>query len=180
MQCPSPNCFLCPKISSLCAEEAAAQEQTGQVEECLKVNLLKIKADMCKKVKKLGTVIVFVKNREVVLGTGCVFWKSSYTQYSHWELVTPMDSRRILPGVPDGCCVLLPFYDPLTQIPPFLFYAVPCTVIAWGVTVCCITWCQSWTSWPLNTFIMLKPDILKHSSCAYLVLMLVVGYSGCT
>lgn len=38
------------QISNLCAEEAAAQEQTGQVEECLKVNLLKIKTDTCKKV----------------------------------------------------------------------------------------------------------------------------------
>lgn len=38
------------QISSLCAEEAAAQEQTGQVEECLKVNLLKIKTELCKKV----------------------------------------------------------------------------------------------------------------------------------
>ena len=42
---------VCPEqIASLCAEEAAAQEQTGQVEECLKVNLLKIKTEMCKKV----------------------------------------------------------------------------------------------------------------------------------
>lgn len=39
------------QISRLCAEEAAAQEQTGQVEECLKVNLLKLKQDGCKKVK---------------------------------------------------------------------------------------------------------------------------------
>lgn len=38
------------QISRLCAEEAAAQEQTGQVEECLKVNLLKLKQDTCKKV----------------------------------------------------------------------------------------------------------------------------------
>lgn len=43
--CVSPE-----QISNLCAEEAAAQEQTGQVEECLKVNLLKIKTEMCKKV----------------------------------------------------------------------------------------------------------------------------------
>lgn len=40
----------------MCAEEAAAQEQTGQVEECLKVNLLKIKTEMCKKVKKINWV----------------------------------------------------------------------------------------------------------------------------
>lgn len=38
------------QISRLCPEEAAAQEQTGQVEECLKVNLLKIKVEGCKKV----------------------------------------------------------------------------------------------------------------------------------
>uniref|UniRef100_A0A8C2K0G2 Golgi apparatus protein 1 n=1 Tax=Cyprinus carpio TaxID=7962 RepID=A0A8C2K0G2_CYPCA len=36
------------QITRLCAEEAAAQEQTGQVEECLKNNLLKIKQDECK------------------------------------------------------------------------------------------------------------------------------------
>uniref|UniRef100_A0AAX7V6R8 Golgi apparatus protein 1 n=1 Tax=Astatotilapia calliptera TaxID=8154 RepID=A0AAX7V6R8_ASTCA len=37
------------EISSLCTEEAAAQEQTGQVEECLKINLLKLKKEGCKK-----------------------------------------------------------------------------------------------------------------------------------
>uniref|UniRef100_A0A8C1IFZ6 Golgi apparatus protein 1 n=1 Tax=Cyprinus carpio TaxID=7962 RepID=A0A8C1IFZ6_CYPCA len=36
------------QITRLCAEEAAAQEQTGQVEECLKNNLLKIKQEECK------------------------------------------------------------------------------------------------------------------------------------
>ncbi|TRY58337.1 hypothetical protein DNTS_031780 [Danionella cerebrum] len=36
------------EITRLCAEEAAAQEQTGQVEECLKNNLLKIKQEECK------------------------------------------------------------------------------------------------------------------------------------
>uniref|UniRef100_A0A672PJS1 Golgi apparatus protein 1 n=1 Tax=Sinocyclocheilus grahami TaxID=75366 RepID=A0A672PJS1_SINGR len=36
------------QIPRLCAEEAAAQEQTGQVEECLKNNLLKIKPEECK------------------------------------------------------------------------------------------------------------------------------------
>lgn len=46
------NDFVCLQISRLCPEEAAAQEQTGQVEECLKVNLLKIKQEPCKKVKK--------------------------------------------------------------------------------------------------------------------------------
>uniref|UniRef100_A0A3Q0SY36 Golgi apparatus protein 1 n=1 Tax=Amphilophus citrinellus TaxID=61819 RepID=A0A3Q0SY36_AMPCI len=44
------------EISRLCAEEAAAQEQTGQVEECLKVNLLKIKQEACKKVQLLDCV----------------------------------------------------------------------------------------------------------------------------
>lgn len=42
--------FVFVQISRLCPEEAAAQEQTGQVEECLKVNLLKIKQEGCKKV----------------------------------------------------------------------------------------------------------------------------------
>ncbi|XP_078400178.1 Golgi apparatus protein 1 isoform X1 [Cetorhinus maximus] len=37
------------EINTLCAEEAAAQEQTGQVEECLKINLLKITGESCKK-----------------------------------------------------------------------------------------------------------------------------------
>ncbi|XP_067853813.1 Golgi apparatus protein 1 isoform X2 [Heptranchias perlo] len=37
------------EINTLCAEEAAAQEQTGQVEECLKINLLKITVESCKK-----------------------------------------------------------------------------------------------------------------------------------
>ncbi|XP_066493030.1 Golgi apparatus protein 1 [Tiliqua scincoides] len=60
------------EISSLCAEEAAAQEQTGQVEECLKVNLLKIKADMCKKevlnMLKESKADIFV---DPVLHTAC-------------------------------------------------------------------------------------------------------------
>lgn len=44
--------IVCLQISSLCTEEAAAQEQTGQVEECLKINLLKLKKEGCKKVKQ--------------------------------------------------------------------------------------------------------------------------------
>lgn len=39
------------QIPRLCAEEVAAQEQTGQVEECLKINLLKISHEGCKKVR---------------------------------------------------------------------------------------------------------------------------------
>ncbi|CAN0329147.1 Golgi apparatus protein 1 [Lampetra fluviatilis] len=35
-------------ISKLCADEAAAQEQAGQVEECLKINLPKIKSEGCR------------------------------------------------------------------------------------------------------------------------------------
>lgn len=57
--CVSPE-----QISSLCAEEAAAQEQTGQVEECLKVNLLKIKTgnDLEEKIHSLD----FLKGRKVL------------------------------------------------------------------------------------------------------------------
>ncbi|KAK0142573.1 Golgi apparatus protein 1 [Merluccius polli] len=60
------------EISRLCAEEAAAQEQTGQVEECLKVNLLKIKQEACKK-----EVLVMLKESKAdifvdpVLHTAC-------------------------------------------------------------------------------------------------------------
>ncbi|KAJ3592879.1 hypothetical protein NHX12_005217, partial [Muraenolepis orangiensis] len=60
------------EISRLCAEEAAAQEQTGQVEECLKVNLLKIKQDGCKKevlnILKESKADIFV---DPVLHTAC-------------------------------------------------------------------------------------------------------------
>ncbi|MBN3288098.1 GSLG1 protein, partial [Polyodon spathula] len=60
------------EITSLCAEEAAAQEQTGQVEECLKVNLLKIKQDTCKKevlnILKESKADIFV---DPVLHTAC-------------------------------------------------------------------------------------------------------------
>uniref|UniRef100_A0A8C9VJN9 Golgi apparatus protein 1 n=1 Tax=Scleropages formosus TaxID=113540 RepID=A0A8C9VJN9_SCLFO len=60
------------EISRLCAEEAAAQEQTGQVEECLKVNLLKIKHDSCKKevlnILKESKADIFV---DPVLHTAC-------------------------------------------------------------------------------------------------------------
>lgn len=44
------------QIPRLCAEEVAAQEQTGQVEECLKVNLLKLKNEGCKKVPIMFTI----------------------------------------------------------------------------------------------------------------------------
>jgi len=43
------------KITRLCAEEAAAQEQMGQVEECLKNNLLKIKQEECKTVQNTNS-----------------------------------------------------------------------------------------------------------------------------
>uniref|UniRef100_A0A8D2NTW5 Golgi apparatus protein 1 n=1 Tax=Zosterops lateralis melanops TaxID=1220523 RepID=A0A8D2NTW5_ZOSLA len=60
------------EVGNLCAEEAAAQEQTGQVEECLKVNLLKIKTEMCKKevlnMLKESKADIFV---DPVLHTAC-------------------------------------------------------------------------------------------------------------
>lgn len=52
------------QITRLCAEEATAQEQTGQVEECLKANLLKIKQEACKKVNHCSEMgVVFRRNR---------------------------------------------------------------------------------------------------------------------
>ncbi|MBN3316642.1 GSLG1 protein, partial [Atractosteus spatula] len=60
------------EISRLCSEEAAAQEQTGQVEECLKINLLKIKYEPCKKevlnMLKESKADIFV---DPVLHTAC-------------------------------------------------------------------------------------------------------------
>ncbi|XP_060893041.1 Golgi apparatus protein 1-like isoform X1 [Labrus mixtus] len=60
------------EIFALCPEEAAAQEQTGQVEECLKVNLLKIKQEGCKKevlnMLKESKADIFV---DPVLHTAC-------------------------------------------------------------------------------------------------------------
>ncbi|XP_064839915.1 Golgi apparatus protein 1-like [Oncorhynchus masou masou] len=60
------------EIPGLCAEEAVAQEQTGQVEECLKANLLKIKHDLCRKevlnMLKESKADVFV---DPVLHTAC-------------------------------------------------------------------------------------------------------------
>ncbi|KAI5616309.1 Golgi apparatus protein 1, partial [Silurus asotus] len=60
------------EIRELCAEEAAAQEQTGQVEECLKTNLLKLKHDICKKdvlnMLKESKADIFV---DPVLHTAC-------------------------------------------------------------------------------------------------------------
>ncbi|XP_060779241.1 Golgi apparatus protein 1b isoform X2 [Neoarius graeffei] len=60
------------EIMELCAEEAAAQEQTGQVEECLKTNLLKLKHDTCKKevlnMLKESKADIFV---DPVLHTAC-------------------------------------------------------------------------------------------------------------
>lgn len=62
-------CVCVCQISQLCAEEAAAQEQTGQVEECLKVNLLKIKQEACKKVKRSGSF------RLLVIAESSLWWR---------------------------------------------------------------------------------------------------------
>ncbi|XP_075694379.1 Golgi apparatus protein 1 [Rhinoderma darwinii] len=60
------------EINTLCGEEAAAQEPTGQVEECLKMNLLKIKSSGCKKevlnMLKESKADIFV---DPVLHTAC-------------------------------------------------------------------------------------------------------------
>ncbi|KAK7122114.1 hypothetical protein R3I93_023051 [Phoxinus phoxinus] len=60
------------EIQRLCAEEVAAQEQTGQVEECLKYNLLKINHEGCKKevlnILKESKADIFV---DPVLHTAC-------------------------------------------------------------------------------------------------------------
>uniref|UniRef100_A0A672K328 Golgi apparatus protein 1 n=1 Tax=Sinocyclocheilus grahami TaxID=75366 RepID=A0A672K328_SINGR len=60
------------EIPRLCAEEVAAQEQTGQVEECLKINLLKISHEGCKKeilnILKESKADIFV---DPVLHTAC-------------------------------------------------------------------------------------------------------------
>ncbi|TRY85806.1 hypothetical protein DNTS_011855 [Danionella cerebrum] len=60
------------EIPRLCAEEVAAQEQTGQVEECLKINLLKINLEGCKKevlnILKESKADIFV---DPVLHTAC-------------------------------------------------------------------------------------------------------------
>uniref|UniRef100_A0A8C6VQR3 Golgi apparatus protein 1 n=1 Tax=Nothobranchius furzeri TaxID=105023 RepID=A0A8C6VQR3_NOTFU len=60
------------EISNFCSDEAAAQEQTGQVEECLKINLLKIKHEACRKevlnMLKESKADIFV---DPVLHTAC-------------------------------------------------------------------------------------------------------------
>ncbi|XP_078800239.1 Golgi apparatus protein 1 isoform X4 [Oryzias latipes] len=79
------------EISSLCAEEAAAQEQMGQVEECLKVNLLKVKHDDCKKevlnMLKESKADIFV---DPVLHTACAL-----DLKHHCAAVTPGRGRQM-------------------------------------------------------------------------------------
>ncbi|XP_061594181.1 Golgi apparatus protein 1-like isoform X1 [Cololabis saira] len=79
------------EISKLCAEEAAAQEQTGQVEECLKVNLLKIKQDGCKKevlnMLKESKADIFV---DPVLHTACAL-----DLKHHCAAITPGRGRQM-------------------------------------------------------------------------------------
>ncbi|XP_037672384.1 Golgi apparatus protein 1 isoform X4 [Choloepus didactylus] len=79
------------EISSLCAEEAAAQEQTGQVEECLKVNLLKIRTEMCKKevlnMLKESKADIFV---DPVLHTACAL-----DIKHHCAAITPGRGRQM-------------------------------------------------------------------------------------
>ncbi|KAF0042761.1 hypothetical protein F2P81_004098 [Scophthalmus maximus] len=79
------------QISRLCVEEAAAQEQTGQVEECLKVNLLKIKQDACKKevlnMLKESKADIFV---DPVLHTACAL-----DLKHHCAAITPGRGRQM-------------------------------------------------------------------------------------
>ncbi|XP_037103049.1 Golgi apparatus protein 1-like isoform X1 [Syngnathus acus] len=79
------------EISRLCAEEAAAQEQTGQVEECLKVNLLKIKQEACKKevlnMLKESKADIFV---DPVLHTACAL-----DLKHHCAAITPGRGRQM-------------------------------------------------------------------------------------
>uniref|UniRef100_A0A8D3CE06 Golgi apparatus protein 1 n=1 Tax=Scophthalmus maximus TaxID=52904 RepID=A0A8D3CE06_SCOMX len=79
------------EISRLCVEEAAAQEQTGQVEECLKVNLLKIKQDACKKevlnMLKESKADIFV---DPVLHTACAL-----DLKHHCAAITPGRGRQM-------------------------------------------------------------------------------------
>ncbi|XP_011608148.1 Golgi apparatus protein 1-like isoform X1 [Takifugu rubripes] len=79
------------EISRLCAEEAAAQEQTGQVEECLKVNLLKLKQDTCKKevlnMLKESKADIFV---DPVLHTACAL-----DLKHHCAAITPGRGRQM-------------------------------------------------------------------------------------
>ncbi|XP_034385689.1 Golgi apparatus protein 1-like [Cyclopterus lumpus] len=79
------------EISRLCMEEAAAQEQTGQVEECLKVNLLKIKQEACKKevlnMLKESKADIFV---DPVLHTACAL-----DLKHHCAAITPGRGRQM-------------------------------------------------------------------------------------
>uniref|UniRef100_A0AAX7VEH9 Golgi apparatus protein 1 n=1 Tax=Astatotilapia calliptera TaxID=8154 RepID=A0AAX7VEH9_ASTCA len=79
------------EISRLCAEEAAAQEQTGQVEECLKVNLLKIRQEACKKevlnMLKESKADIFV---DPVLHTACAL-----DLKHHCAAITPGRGRQM-------------------------------------------------------------------------------------
>ncbi|CAL8352811.1 unnamed protein product [Merluccius merluccius] len=79
------------EISRLCSEEVAAQEQTGQVEECLKVNLLKIKQDACQKevlnILKESKADIFV---DPVLHTACAL-----DLKHHCAAITPGRGRQM-------------------------------------------------------------------------------------
>uniref|UniRef100_A0A8B9KLC0 Golgi apparatus protein 1 n=1 Tax=Astyanax mexicanus TaxID=7994 RepID=A0A8B9KLC0_ASTMX len=79
------------EITHLCAEEAAAQEQTGQVEECLKNNLLKLKQEACKKevlnMLKESKADIFV---DPVLHTACAL-----DLKHHCAAITPGRGRQM-------------------------------------------------------------------------------------
>ncbi|XP_073709980.1 Golgi apparatus protein 1b isoform X2 [Misgurnus anguillicaudatus] len=79
------------EITRLCAEEATAQEQTGQVEECLKNNLLKIKQEECKtevlNMLKESKADIFV---DPVLHTACAL-----DLKHHCAAITPGRGRQM-------------------------------------------------------------------------------------
>ncbi|KAL7978740.1 hypothetical protein Chor_013229 [Crotalus horridus] len=115
------------EIFALCAEEAAAQEQTGQVEECLKVNLLKIKAEMCKKEvlnmlkEKMSCLMEALEDKRVRLQPECK--KRLNDRIEMWsfaakvapaegfsdlamQVVTSPSKNYILSVISAGICVL--------------------------------------------------------------------------
>lgn len=113
LSCDQCLCVLVCQISRLCAEEAAAQEQTGQVEECLKVNLLKLKQEGCKKVKRVpssGQCCLLSSFPHLLESSSCV--SSCYLLDSSSPqlfLSYSCSSPQLLPSISSTLTPFLPF-----------------------------------------------------------------------
>ncbi|XP_067105723.1 Golgi apparatus protein 1b isoform X1 [Osmerus mordax] len=143
------------EINRLCAEEASAQEQTGQVEECLKVNLLKIKHETCKKevlnMLKESKADIFV---DPVLHTACAL-----DLKHHCAAITPGRGRQM-------SCLMEALQDKRVRLQPECKKRLQDRIDMWSYAAKVA---------PAEGFSDLAMQVMTSPSKNYILLMITVG-----